>query len=276
MDTVSSRTTTTSTKARVQRGLNRVLGDGAARAKLNTALRRANFELIVRGPEDVWEAEFAAFYASCEPYTMTSKERMYALYQATHHIVRAEVPGDIVECGVWRGGSSMMAGMTLRAAGDAHRRMWLYDTFEGMSEPTEKDVDVNGVSARKEWEDSQKGDINEWCFSPIDEVRQNMRATGLDEGRFSYVKGMVEETLPDSKPEQIALLRLDTDWYESSYAELEHLYPLLSPGGVLIIDDYGQWAGQRDAVDQYFTENGIHMLLNRIDYASRIGIKSAG
>ena len=87
-----------------------------------------------------------------------------------------------------------------------------------------------------------------------------------------FVQGMVEETIPAGAPEKIALLRLDTDWYESTHHEMVHLFPRISDGGVLIIDDYGHWAGARRAVDEYFHEHNIAILLNRLDYTGRIGI----
>lgn len=88
-----------------------------------------------------------------------------------------------------------------------------------------------------------------------------------------FVKGKVEDTVPEKAPDRISLLRLDTDWYESTYHGLLHLYPRLSVGGVLIIDDYGHWAGAKKAVDQYLNENHLKLLLNRIDDTGRIGVK---
>ena len=87
------------------------------------------------------------------------------------------------------------------------------------------------------------------------------------------VKGKVEDTLPGHAPDHIAVLRLDTDWYASTKHEMEHLYPRLARGGVLIIDDYGHWAGSRQAVDEYLAEHGIHLLLNRTDYTGRMALK---
>jgi hypothetical protein len=118
------------------------------------------------------------------------------------------------------------------------------------------------------------GDHNEWFYSPLDEVQANMRRTGLAPERFEFVRGRVEDTIPARLPERIALLRLDTDWYESTRHELIHLFPLLEPGGVLIVDDYGAWEGARRAVDEYFDETGTKILLSRIDETGRIGVKT--
>ncbi len=204
---------------------------------------------------------------------MTSRERMYGMFQAARHVAQAGIPGDIVECGVWRGGSSMMASLALGGMGDDRRRFWLYDTFEGMPAPDERDFGLHGEDPHAEWRRNQRGAINEWCYAPLDEVRTNMLATGVGPGRLKLVQGKVEETIPGRVPDRIALLRLDTDWYESTYHELVHLFPLLASGGVLILDDYGQWGGVRDAVDCYLAEQGIHLLLSRIDYAGRLAIK---
>jgi hypothetical protein len=102
-----------------------------------------------------------------------------------------------------------------------------------------------------------------------------MASTGIDAGRLHFVKGPVEETIPASVPERIALLRLDTDWYESTRHELIHLFPRLAAGGVLIVDDYGHWRGCRRATDEYFEQTGVHILLHRVDYTGVIGVKPA-
>jgi hypothetical protein len=219
------------------------------------------------------EAEFRGFHQRCAPFTMTSIERMYALYAAIKHLVRFDVPGDVVECGVWRGGSSMLAALTLDAVGDRQRSIHLYDTFAGMSEPEGRDRSTYGESAVTTWEDHRAGAINEWAYSPLEEVRRNMLSTGFPAERLRFVQGKVEDTIPGTVPERISLLRLDTDWFSSTYHELQHLYPLLSPGGVLILDDYGYWAGARQATDRFMVESGVEMFLNRIDITGRIGVR---
>jgi hypothetical protein len=155
-----------------------------------------------------------------------------------------------------------------------NHQIFLYDTFEGMSEPSEKDADLLGKGAKQLLNQSEKTteDIM-WCYAPIEDVKKNIESTGYPSQQVNYIKGKVEETIPQTMPGEIAILRLDTDWYESTYHELKYLFPKLVKGGVLIIDDYGHWQGAREAVDQYFKENNIHMLLNRIDYTGRIGIK---
>ena len=179
------------------------------------------------------------------PYTMTSPERIFALCDAVRYVVAANVPGDIVECGVGRGGSIMAVARTLIRIGDLTRICHLYDTFEGMTQPTEVDVDFAGVSALDQWKENRFGRWNSPARAAIDEVCEAVWSTGYDKNKFRFVKGRVEDTLPAQAPDTISLLRLDTDWYESTRHELVHLYPRLSRGGVLIIDDYGHYAGAR-------------------------------
>lgn len=228
----------------------------------------------VRFP-DVDKAALDIFHR-VKPFTMTSPERVLGLCDAVRYVVAANIPGAFVECGVWKGGSSMAAALAFTAAGDRSRDMWLFDTFDGMTEPTEHDRQgLDGPDAAQLLNSSTKSD-RIWCYSPLDEVRQNLASTGYPEQQIHLIQGPVEETLPGQSPGQIALLRLDTDWYESTRHELVHLFPLLSPGGVLIVDDYGAWAGARKAVDEYFAEIGRPMLFTRLDFTGRIGVKTAG
>jgi O-methyltransferase len=200
------------------------------------------------------------------PYTMTSPGRIFAVCSAVRYVEANNIPGAFVECGVWKGGSSMAAALTFKTP----RAMFLFDTFEGMTVPTENDRHAwSGQLASAMLQDAAPGDRFR-CYSPLEEVRRNMGSTGYPAAHISYIKGKVEDTLPAAAPQQIAVLRLDTDWYESTRHELEHLYPCLSPGGVLIIDDYGYWSGARKAVDEYFHDS---LLLNRIDDTGRMAIK---
>jgi hypothetical protein len=201
---------------------------------------------------------------------------MYALYQAVRFLAARGVPGDIVECGVWRGGSCMVAALTLQMLGDVSRRIWLYDTFTGMTEPTSRDRDVYGGTAldMQGRANTDEGRPTPFQFvASLADVRANMAATGLPEDRVVFVEGPVEETLPATRPDQIALLRLDTDWYESTLHSLRHLYPRLATGGILLSDDYGDWPGVREAVDGYLAEVDQQLLLHRIDNTGRIAVK---
>ncbi len=160
------------------------------------------------------------------------------------------------------------------STGDRSRKLHLFDTYSGMSEPTDKDISFRGEPARDTLSSKKETDPDfQWCGASVEEVRANMALTGYPMHQVALVKGMVENTIPHQAPERIALLRLDTDWYESTKHELEHLYPRLSDGGVLIIDDYGHWAGARQAVDEYIQNHGLAIMLNRLDYTGRIAIK---
>jgi predicted O-methyltransferase YrrM len=202
-----------------------------------------------------------------------SPERFAALCNAVEYVIHHDIPGSIVECGVFRGASMMAAAHTLVRLGRTDRDLYLFDTFEGMSEPTDRDVTVAGARALDFWRDRRTERGADWCFASLEDVRANMRTTRYDESRIHYVKGMVEDTLPEKAPSQIALLRLDTDWYESTRHELVHLFPRLSVGGILLIDDYGHWEGARKAVDEYLEEHKVRLFLARIDYTARIAVK---
>jgi len=208
-------------------------------------------------------AWFLRRYEELKPYTMTSIERMYAVYKAVEYICKNNIPGDFVECGVWKGGSSMMAALSLIHFGYTRKELWLYDTFTGMTEATDVDVSWQGMKGK---------DYDEASWPGMQEVVSNMDSTGYP-GLKRYIPGKVEDTIPEHSPARIALLRLDTDWYRSTLHELKHLYPLLISGGVLIIDDYGHWEGARKAVDEYFAGLGVFPYLHRIDYTGRIYIK---
>jgi hypothetical protein len=202
------------------------------------------------------------------PFTLTSPERIFALKNAIEYVIKYDIPGDIVECGVWKGGSMMAAALTLLNLG-VKRPLYLFDTFAGMTPPTAVDHDFLGRSATQDFE----AGLLEFANIALEEVRTNLRSTGYDENLITYIKGPVEETLPANAPQAIAVLRLDTDWYESTRHELQHLFPRVSGGGVLIIDDYGHYEGARRAVDEFIAATKLPLLLNRIDYTGYICVK---
>ena len=214
------------------------------------------------------EKLFFPIYHKCKAFSMTSVERMYSLYKAIEYIHQYQIPGDIVECGNWRGGSVMLSAMTLQKLNDTNKKIYLYDTFEGMSAPTSADITHYNETAK---ENLRK--IKRYLTVSLEGVKANVYSTAYPKENFIFIKGKVEETIPGILPAQIALLRLDTDWYESTYHELKYLFPLISKGGILLVDDYGFWQGARKAVDQYIRENNIQILLTRIDPTGRIAVK---
>lgn len=216
---------------------------------------------------------FRAIHDRARPHTMTSVERMYALYQAVRYVAANRLPGDFVECGVWKGGSAVVAALTFLQQDERERAFYLYDTYEGMSEPSARDVSIQGHAPAQNWDVIRGSDSRIFCANKLDDARGALAATAYPPERLHFVRGKVEDTIPATIPERIAILRLDTDWYESTHHELVHLYPRLVAGGVLIIDDYGHWRGAREAVDGYFAERGVAPLLQRIDYTGRLHIK---
>lgn len=209
------------------------------------------------------------------PYTMTSPERIRALCSAVRYIEQAGIEGAVVECGVWRGGSMMAAARTLSNVGSAKRDLYLFDTFEGMTEPGPHDIALTGETAKCLLEQSARTEDNMvWCYAPMERVAKALTLTGYPHALVHLIPGRVEETLAAAAPERIALLRLDTDWYESTREELHVLFPRLARGGVLIIDDYGHWQGARRAVDEYVNAHQLKLLLHPIDYTGRIAVKA--
>jgi hypothetical protein len=168
----------------------------------------------------------------------------------------------------------MAVALTLAQEGDTSRDLYLFDTFKGMPPPQDVDRRMDGELAETLLARELDKASEIWAVADIEEVRQNMRSTGYPQERVRYVKGQVEMTIPPHMPAgPIALLRLDTDWYESTKHELTHLFPLLRNGGVLIIDDYGSWEGAKKAVDEYFAECGQSFYLHRIDFTGRLLVK---
>jgi O-methyltransferase len=213
------------------------------------------------------------------PFTMVSPERLLACVDAATHVVSGGVAGAFVECGVWKGGSVLSMILTLQQLGVTDRDIYLFDTFEGMTAPTDEDTSRFSTAALTAWEQAKAAGRKAWhgFFDPEvfdrSRVEELIFGTGYPRERIHFVQGRVEDTIPENAPQKIALLRLDTDWYESTRHELVHLYPSLEPGGVLIIDDYGHWDGCRRAVDEYFSSAATPPLLSRIDYTGRIAVK---
>ncbi len=237
------------------------------------ALRKIGLDLVdLRALPPDCSPEELRIINRVRPYTMTSVERIVALIQATRYVVRTGVPGSIVECGVWKGGSMMAAALTLLAETDVSRDLYLYDTYEGMSAPTMVDKTYAGHRATTLLEATPRGG-GAWCESPLQEVKHNLVSTGYPLERLHFVCGKVEDTIPGTLPGATAILRLDTDWYESTRHELEHLYPLLVRRGILIVDDYGHWQGARIATDEYLATHRLPLYLQRIDYTGRLAVK---
>ena len=207
------------------------------------------------------------------PYTMTSVERLKSLSDAVNYVVENNIEGDFVECGTWKGGSVMCMQKKLMRLNQNDRKFWVFDTYEGMPEPDDVDKNFNKTAAQQLLDAEEKDNSLTWAYSNYEETTGNILSTGYPAEKINFVKGLVEDTIPETQIESIALLRLDTDWYSSTKFELENLYPKLVKGGVLIIDDYGHWEGCKKAVDEYFKLNNIPVFMSRIDYTGRLIIK---
>jgi O-methyltransferase len=253
------------------------------RESVNTRLTRALGYRIVKAdlpqPTRKQAPPFPRFYdhearaviRAVRPWTMTSREKLFALIVATRYVAAQPVEGAVVECGVWRGGSMQAVARVLAAHGDTRRELHLFDTFEGMPPPGAEDVKHGGAPAA-ELLRTRPRTHNVWAVAGLDDVRDGMARTGYPEQRVHYHQGLVEDTIPEDAPQQIALLRLDTDWYASTRHELEHLYDRVSSGGVVIFDDYDYWDGARKAVDEFLAATGARLLLAPMG-SGRIAVK---
>jgi hypothetical protein len=250
---------------------------GIAKRLLRPTLRRMGYQLVRHPKGDQrtppWDAEPAArrVFEQVRDYTMTSPERVIALHAAVRYVAGERIPGAMVECGVWRGGSMMAVAQTLVDVGDTDRDLFLYDTFEGPPDPTEIDVAKDPAHFARPRRKKATGEVPVVLqLLPLEEIKQVLRSTGYPEDRMHFVVGNVMETIPAQAPDEIAILRLDTDSYTSTRHELEQLFPRVVDGGVVIIDDYASFAGSGEATDEFLASQGINPLLHRIDAASRM------
>ena len=191
----------------------------------------------------------------CKPYTMTSGERLLHTFRTVKELDEKNIKGTIVECGVYKGGQIISAWLANK---NTKRQFWLYDTFEGMTTPTEDDYRINGDGSKGFAHESTKAKrgYDQWCRAELHEVVDNINPF-IPQEQVHYIVGDVCETLknPENIPGQIAFLRLDTDWYESTIAELIALYPKVVPGGIVVIDDYNSWQGSKKAFHEAFGDS---------------------
>jgi O-methyltransferase len=197
------------------------------------------------------------------PFTMLSYPRLSKLFELISELNRRGISGDVVECGVYNGGS---AGVLSAIAQNRKRNIWLFDSFEGLPEPTIEDGELAAsyVGGRPRGELRAIGQ----CVGSESKTRELLfNRLGVDSQRVHIIKGWFQNTLPDFKKKvgAIALLHLDGDWYESTKVCLENLYPKVIRGGYIVLDDYGCWEGCRKAVDEYFKKNGIKAKLINVD-----------
>lgn len=244
---------------------------------VRSGLHRVGFELVRRAdpapaplPPDLDDRTLATIEA-VRRYTLTETDRIATLVAAVRHVAVHRIPGALVECGVWRGGSMLAIARTLVEQGETDRDLYLYDTFDRMPPPADRDVDVWGNPASSYFDGPvDPHDTDHYRYLPMEEVRSVVLSSGYPPARVHLVQGLVEETIPSVAPERIALLRLDTDWYSSTAHEMRHLYPRIVDQGFLLVDDYGQFLGARDAVDEHLADVVPAPFLHRIDFTGRL------
>lgn len=212
-------------------------------------------------------------------YSKASRDRLQAMITACRLVDKKNIEGDVVECGVWRGGHIILARLV-----SPQRRCWMYDTFDGMTKPDpvrDTKMQEKGRPAILTW-NSKTAYGNKWAAASVEEVIENLSGEGVwsnQPDKCKMIVGRVEETLTNESllPEKIALLRLDTDWYASTKIELQKLYPRLQAGGVLIVDDFGHWRGCRDACLEYFRKIGVAFdtEMTWIDYTAVMFVKGS-
>jgi hypothetical protein len=207
--------------------------------------------------------------------SMCSRENLMFTAIVCEFILSTEIKGDFVECGVFRGGNSLVAASVFKSYGQK-RKIWLFDTFAGMTEPTKYDVRTrDGTRVMDKYLSRKRNTYTDWAYAPIEEVKANFKEADLLSEEIVFVRGKVETTLENTAnlPLKISLLRLDTDWYESTKKELEVLYPKIEKDGFLIVDDYDSFDGSRKATDEYFAAQPFPPFLSSIGNGGRLGQK---
>jgi O-methyltransferase len=197
--------------------------------------------------------------------TMAGRKRLDNLQQCIEQVLQNNVAGDLIETGVWRGGSAILMRAVLRAYGVANRRVWVADSFAGLPppDPAKYPADAGDKHHR----------IENLAIS-LETVRANFERYGLLDDQVHFLKGWFKDTLPTAPIEKLAVVRLDGDMYESTMDGLVHLYPKLQPGGFLIVDDYGALSACRKAVHDYRQKHGVIEEIQTIDWTGVFWRKS--
>jgi O-methyltransferase len=251
------------------KSLNNIFSAPATKAApVNTDPAPINFPVEFSEPD-----KYIARYVMERELTVVGKENLFSTLLACKYVSAANIPGDFVECGCYRGGNGIVAADVFQRL-DQKRKIWLYDTFAGMTRPGQYDFsNHDGSPVLGHFLNQQRETHNEWVYASLPEVKNNFQNAGFLNDNVKFIQGDVLETLSaaNNLPDKIAVMRLDTDWYESTKIELEVLYPRLSVGGILVIDDYGHYASAKKAVDEYFQD--MRPYFQYIDYTARIAIK---
>lgn len=190
-------------------------------------------------------------------HTMIGRKRLENIQVCLESVLNDNIPGDVIETGVWRGGSTIFMRGILKAYGVTDRLVWVADSFEGLPPP-----DADNYPADKGMEFSN---IPELAVS-VDKVRDNFSRYGLLDDQVRFLKGFFRDTLPTAQIERLALLRLDGDLYESTMQGLTYLYPKVSVGGFVIVDDYGALDACKRAVHDYLDSETLRPQIQRVDW----------
>jgi O-methyltransferase len=229
---------------------------GRAFAPAGRALAARGLQLMRRVPHDpALRAEGGDWPAEAE--TMVGLRRLDNLEHCITDLHRREVPGDLIETGVWRGGATIFMRAVLKTLGDDERLVWAADSFAGLPRPDPEHYPADARDLL--WSCPQ-------LAVPLEEVRANFARYGLLDGQVRFLPGWFRDTLPSAPIERLALLRVDGDLYESTTIALRALYPKLSVGGFVIVDDYAL-PGCRAAVDDFRAEHGVTEEFERVDWA---------
>jgi O-methyltransferase len=227
-----------------------------AAAAVGDLAQKAGFEIAYKKPYDHALRESGLDWPS-RAESMIGLKRMSNIQDCIAAIIKDDVPGDLIETGVWRGGACIFMKANLRAWGDTTRRVWLADSFEGLPKPDPVRYPADAGDRLHEQTGLAVG---------VEQVRHNFERYGLLDDRVEFLVGWFKDTLPTAPVEQLSLMRLDGDMYESTIQAIEPLYPKLAPGGFCIIDDFGSHASQAgQAVHDYRAKHGITDEIVRID-----------
>ncbi len=214
-------------------------------------------------------------------HTMLPQQRLVSLYQQAVFCEAAGLEGSFVECGTWKGGAVGLMALANLQHGSKRRHLHLFDSFEGIPEPDEAIDGERATQFARSVGGEAKGKLValEQTYGAVGTLEANRelleQIIGYDANYLHYHKGWFQDTLPKEADEtgEIAILRLDGDWYSSTKVCLEHLYDRVVRGGFVILDDYGWYEGSKKAVDEFMAREGIKAFLNHIDNAGRYWIK---
>lgn len=204
-------------------------------------------------PNEREHARMNCIVQAVKGYTVLSEPRLINLYNLAREVDKLSLTGDIVECGVYNGGSAAtIAAACLKS--HPKRNIWLFDSFQGLPKPSDKD----GIIAQSKFHEG-------WCSGDISKVQEVFQTLRVPESRVRIVSGWFQDTFPSIQIQRIALLHIDADWYESVKLCLEKFYNNVCRGGFIILDDYGRWEGCRRATDEFLIKQQLNVRLNGVD-----------